>query len=306
MAKRYAYAVWLFEAITVLFHGIVAATAEGLDQQLVWFLEMAWEEGEPMALAGDAISGLQHRINRKRCFPGAWRYFNAWSRFELPTRTPPLPALALLGVAGSFLESGCVAGATLVLLAFHCLLRTGEMLGAASNHVTWSRAGLRGVLALPLTKSGQRTGAPESVTFSDSLVGSMLHMLVQLVGEHAPLWAGSAEDFRRAWRFHLQRLGLDPEAYKPYALRRGGATAHFIEHNCLSTTQHRGRWASYRACRIYVVEGQRELAESSLSAATRAAILHYAQILRRHAAPVVRAFAGRRAAQAFFDAPLPP
>ena len=58
MVKRYAYAVWLFEAITVLFHGSVAATAEGLDQQLVWFLEIAWEEGEPMALAGDTISGM--------------------------------------------------------------------------------------------------------------------------------------------------------------------------------------------------------------------------------------------------------
>ena len=109
-------------------------------------------------------SGLQHAITWRRVFPGACRYFSAWSRSELPNRTPPLHPLVLLGVAGSFLDACRLDGAVVVLLAFHCFLRTGEAINAAVNHVTWPRPSSKGFLALPLTKTGQRSGTPESVT----------------------------------------------------------------------------------------------------------------------------------------------
>ena len=259
-----------------------------------------------MALAGDAISGLQHFVNKRRCFPGAWRYFNAWSRAELPGRTPPLSPFVLLGVAGSFLENKCEEGAALVLLMFHCLLRTGEGLGVCTNHVTWTRAGLRGGLSLPLTKSGQRSGAPESVAFHDALVGSLLFAQVEKLPHGARLWRGTAAQFRDAWRFHLRRVHVDPEVFKPYALRRGGATAHFVEHNSLSATQYRGRWASVRACKIYVVEGQRELADAALTTATRQACAFYISVLRALAGPLIARIAGPQVARKLFEARPPP
>ena len=78
---------------------------------------------------------------------------------------PPLSPLALLGLAGSFLEAGRLGGAALVLLGYHYFLRTVDALAVAMGHVTWSRAGLSAVLVLPLTNSGQRFGAPRAFPF---------------------------------------------------------------------------------------------------------------------------------------------
>ena len=74
---------------------------------------------------------------------------------------------------------------------------------------------------------------------------------------------------------------LDPLLFKPYCLRRGGATHHFCEHGDLRLTQHKGRWASYKACKLYVVEGQRELNDNVLDDATRVQLEAYATVLKR-------------------------
>ncbi len=79
----------------------------------------------------------------------------------------------------------------------------------------------------------------------------------------------------------MHMIHMDPEAFKPYSLRRGGATHHYVHVGRISDTQHRGRWNSYAACRIYVVEGQRELNESALSYATKRACALYSLPLRQ-------------------------
>ncbi len=60
----------------------------------------------------------------------------------------------------------------------------------------------------------------------------------------------------------------------------GGATQHLLEFNDLASTQHRGRWGSYRAARIYIVEGQKELAEASLGDATMQRCHQFAAVLK--------------------------
>ena len=157
MLKRYENAVCLFQAFVTVYLGVAIATSvDALDSQLVQFIEAAWQEGEPLATASEAICGLQHFMNRKRCFPGAWRYYTTWTKHELPLRTPPLPWLALLGIAGSMVEAGEFEGAALALLGFHCFLRTSEFLGVCVGHVTWTVGQLKGVVSLPLTKSSQQ------------------------------------------------------------------------------------------------------------------------------------------------------
>ena len=101
MQNRYHEALLMFQWFICIFcFGLDCTDMVELDRALCHFLELAWEEGEPMFRAGDTISGLQHAINRRRVYPGAWRYFSAWSRSELPNRTPPLHPLVLLGAAG--------------------------------------------------------------------------------------------------------------------------------------------------------------------------------------------------------------
>ena len=43
--------------------------------------------------------------------------------------------------------------------------------------------------------------------------------------------------------------------YRPYSLRRGGATASYRVTANLQTTIERGRWASARVARIYIRDG---------------------------------------------------
>ena len=89
MQTSYHAALLMFQAAISVFRPDLDVTeVVELYRARCLFLELAWEEDEPMSLAGDTISGLQHTINRRRVSPGAWRYFSAWSRSELPSRTP--------------------------------------------------------------------------------------------------------------------------------------------------------------------------------------------------------------------------
>ena len=272
MFKRYQNAVWLFQQFVGIVLGVAVAThVDLLDEQLVRFIECAWQEGEPIATVSDAICGVQHFLNRRCCFTGAWRYYTAWTKLELPVRTPPLPWISLLGIAGSLVQAGEYAAAALALVGFHCFLRTSELLGICAGHVTWSARRTRGVIALPLTKSAQRTGSPESTTFEYPLVGALLEFAMRGLEAGDRIWQRSALEFRRLWRTHVELVGLSGDDFLPYCLRRGGATHHYVETGDLASTRHRGRWSPYKACRVYVVEGQRELQEAALSPSARAA-----------------------------------
>ena len=158
------------------------------------------------------------------------------------------------------------------------------MLGVCVGHVTWTVRGARGVISLPRAKVAQRTGSPESSTFDDLLVGAVLEFVLRGRAPHERIWRRSALDFRQVWRKHIERTGMSGEDFLPYCLRRGGATHHFVETGDLSSTRHKGRWLSYKACRVYVVEGQRELQEAALAphirAASAAAAVHLERLLR--------------------------
>ena len=137
------------------------------------------------------------------------------------------------------------------------------------------------------------------------LVAVLLYFVSQTLLPSANFWCGCPQDFRDEFRRHLGRVFVNANLYKPYCLRRGGATAHFIEFHHLQSTRLRGRWNSYRACQLYVVEGQREIAEAELTAATKPACLYYAAKLRAFLLPRLRKI-DAKAARAFFAALPPP
>ena len=53
--------------------------------------------------------------------------------------------------------------------------------------------------------------------------------------------------------------------FKPYSLRRGGATSHFIACGSLDVVMLRGRWAQARTARVYITTAMLALSESSFS-----------------------------------------
>ena len=84
-----------------------------MDRQFCAYIEDLW-------LSGEVKSPVHFFIMRRRIFPGAWSLYGAWERHEVPRRAAPLPIDVLFPFWGL---------AALLLLAFHCLLRTGEAVG---------------------------------------------------------------------------------------------------------------------------------------------------------------------------------
>ena len=132
-----------------------------VDRQVSYFLQLIWAEGTAKSLAAHTICGVQHFLNARRVFVRV---------------LPPLPADVVLGIAGWLVGQGKSAAAALVLTGFHRFLRTGKLFSFRRAHVTFGASRLHGVLVLPWTKSGQWTGAPESVVFNDPLVARLLDL----------------------------------------------------------------------------------------------------------------------------------
>ena len=92
------------------------------------FLEWFWESGAPRADAADFLSGSQHLLLTRKRFAGAWRLLTAWQRAEIPARAPPMPVEVIIALAGVACERKRWDFVAALLVGFHGLLRTTEML----------------------------------------------------------------------------------------------------------------------------------------------------------------------------------
>ena len=82
----------------------------------------------------------------------------------------------------------------------------------------------------------------------------------------------------RAWRMEfantLKSLNLERFEFRPYSLRRGGATFWFGKHGSLDRLLIQGRWQAARTARIYINEGMAILAETNIPVASLRPFLH--------------------------------
>ena len=62
----------------------------------------------------------------------------------------------------------------------------------------------------------------------------------------------------------LKALGLEQFGFRPYSLRRGGATWWFSKHHSLERILIQGRWSAVKTARIYLNEGLAMLARTSI------------------------------------------
>ena len=138
-----------------------------VDQQLSNYLEVLWEEGEPLSLAGDTISAVQHhQPSLRKRLSGAWRLYKAWQQRELPARPPPF-TIETLQVLLGWLHSKSPPVALAVFLAFRCLLRTGEMLAVTARDIVIPSNSCSGVLYLGDTKTSGRNPNAGMVSLTD-------------------------------------------------------------------------------------------------------------------------------------------
>ena len=259
--QRYMKAVCGFYDWMTRCRKLMPARKEQIDTILCGFIGNAWESGESRSMVGDVLSGLQHKIPvLKRQVPGAWRLLGAWQGCELPARAPPLTEDLVWALMGFFFASRQDDMAIITGVMFHCILRTVEGTTLTKADIALGRAGKSGTVNLGWTKSAQRTGAREAVTITDPLIIRLLQAYLDGLEPEDRLMQRPDREYRSLFAAALSHLGLREWEFKPYSLRRGGATHLFRMGNQLSATKVRGRWSNSRTARIYINEAMAELA----------------------------------------------
>ena len=232
-----------------------------LDPLVCDYLEFLWSSGEGRALASDSLAALQDADPKIRGhIPGAWRLLRTWHINEIPNRAPPFPEKVLKSLAGYFIFHAQPAMALTLLLGFYGLLRTGELLNIRNRDVSLDMATHTAVISLGLTKGGKRQGASESTTVSVVEVVRRLHQWKQATPAGS-LLAPPPHVWRKMFSEALTSLELQEWGFRPYSLRRGGATFFFSKHGSLDRILLQGRWMAARTARTYLNEGLAVLTE---------------------------------------------
>ena len=235
-----------------------------LDPLVCEYLEFLWSSGQGRAVASDTVAGLQDQdVCLRGQLQGAWRLLKTWSVNELPNRAPPLPAHVLHAMVGWALFHQQFTFAVSLLLGFYGMLRTGEILELRASQLLCEASQAKVLVSLGMTKGGKRQGAAESAIIGYDLVVKFVRHWKLLAPDKTPL-ASSAANWRSLFTAALEALKLQDMGFRPYSLRRGGATWWFSKHHSLDKILLQGRWQTPKTARIYINEGLSILAELSL------------------------------------------
>lgn len=116
------------------------------------------------------------------------------------------------------------------------------------------------VLTLGFTKGGKRLGVSESVTLTHEVAVRYLRHWLHISTEGQG-FCSSAARWRTLFATGIRELHLQTFDFRPYSLRRGGATWYFSKFGSLDRVMLMGRWQAARTARIYLNEGLATLAE---------------------------------------------
>ena len=235
-----------------------------LDPLVCDYIEHMWSTGVGRGQANDTVAALQdQQPNVKGHLQGAWRLLKTWSINEVPNRAPPLPEQVVQAMAGWAFFKGHVSFGVSLIIGFYTMLRSGEILGLLSNHILCSAKERQALISLGLTKGGKRHGAAESVILGVAEAVSLTRQWKMMASSTTPL-VRSPVTWRSLFSECIEALGLDHFGFRPYSLRRGGATWWFSKHQNLDRILVQGRWAALRTARIYLNEGLAMLARTHI------------------------------------------
>ena len=232
-----------------------------LDLVVSDYLEYLWASGKGRSEGSNLLASLQDtQPQLKGQLKGSWRLMKTWVTHEVPNRAPPFSIDHLHVLVGYCLFKGEPLMGLSLLLGFHALLRTGELLGLQARNVSVRSPKGPAVISLGLTKAGKRQGAAESVTVHSQDICRRLHQWVSQATPTASL-TGPSHSWRKHFNLLLTAVGFDQADYRPYSLRRGGATHYFQVFPTFDKLLLLGRWQSSSTARIYVNEGLAVLTE---------------------------------------------
>ena len=107
-----------------------------LDVQMAEFIDLLYQEGNPISYAGHLLSAVKRFHPELRLeLPRSSQLFRNWQRSNTPSRAIPASWDLVQAMMGLAFYHGEPMFAILLALAFNCLLRTTEMLGLTHKHV---------------------------------------------------------------------------------------------------------------------------------------------------------------------------
>ena len=233
-----------------------------LDSAVANWVERAWEDGETLYVVSNALCGLHFfEPMTKHCIPSAWRLFATWRKLEWPSRAPPLTCGIVMSLANYAVSHGDIFFAALLRLGFFGLLRTGELMSLVGTDLLCNRRQL--LISLKGTKSGKRNAADETVAvendFTLLIVSTVLDILTSRNALSHKLWEFSPQSFRNHFDAYLRRFNIQHLLFRPYSLRRGGATHLFQVTGSMEVALVKGRWSSNKVARVYISDGLSKL-----------------------------------------------
>ena len=241
------------------------ASKAALDPLVCDYIEHMWSSGMGRGQANDTVAAIQDQQPGVRGhLQGSWRLLKTWSINEIPNRAPPLPESAVLAMAGWAFFKGHYSFGISLIIGFYTMLRSGELLALKASHVLCSSKERQALISLGFTKGGKRQGAAESVILGMDSAVSLTRRWRSLCSPSTPL-VTSPVQWRALFSECLTSLGLESFGFRPYSLRRGGATWWFSKHQSLDRILIQGRWAALKTARIYLNEGLAMLARTTIN-----------------------------------------
>ena len=235
-----------------------------LDELVCDYLEHLWSTGAGRGLACDTLAGLQDlQPNLRNNLPGSWRLLKTWHINEVPNRAPPLPEHVVLAMAGWAFFNGHFSFGISLVVGFYCMLRTGELLALRASAFLANKDQGQVLISLGMTKGGKRHGAAESVVLGISHGVRLVKRWKQIASTSQSLTSSPAS-WRKLFNSAVEALKLESHGFRPYSLRRGGATFWFAKHQNLDRILLQGRWHAHKSARIYIDEGLSMLASLKL------------------------------------------
>ena len=243
-----------------------------VDELIADWIEKKFESGYPLNGVADCLSGIHYFMPlSRRQLPCSWKLFSIWRKIEVPSRAPPLTEDLLFAFATRALMKNDLEFASLLLLGFHCFLRTGELLAVTAESLLVSAK--TGIVHLPSSKGGSRRNSKEAVTIECPLIREVVHTLVTVRytqgRQKLPLWVHSGSCFRKRFHEYLTFFDVLHLGFRCYSLRRGGATNDYQKHGLMERTLLRGRWSSTSVAKIYLCDGLAQLPTLKMKLSTK-------------------------------------
>lgn len=229
-----------------------------LDAAVADYISTSYQKADPIAYSGHLLSALKRFHPELRLkLPNSSQLYRNWTRAYAPKRAVPaswelVEALIAKAMANQMPKLGLLLG-----VAFHCMLRTSELLSLTHGHIMVHDSQQAMSVVLPTSKTSE--GNPQVLQVEDPVLISMAKELLRRKRKQQLIWTRSTGSFRQTFQDLLQGLGFQPQSYFPDSLRRGGATWYYQRTLSLDATVMRGRWSCRKTARIYIDSGTLQL-----------------------------------------------